>query len=114
MSPSWLPVITSSSSAASATVRASGPSMPSPNRSGTSGAEEILPRVGLIPNSPHTLDGIRIDPPPSLRCGDMVALAGDVAGVDERTERLPDPGDHVQVLDRNGHAGQRLQGGGVA
>ena len=66
MSPSWLPVITSSSSAASATVRVSGPSMPSPNRSGTSGAEEIRPRVGLIPNSPHTLDGIRIDPPPSL------------------------------------------------
>ena len=29
---------------------------------------EIRPRDGLIPNSPHTLDGIRIDPPPSLPC----------------------------------------------
>ena len=66
MSPSRLPVITSSSSAASATVRASGPSMLSPNRSGTSGALEIRPRVGLTPKSPHTLDGMRIDPPPSL------------------------------------------------
>ena len=42
--------------------------MPSPIRSGMSGAEEILPRVGLMPNSPQTLDGMRIDPPPSLPC----------------------------------------------
>lgn len=66
MSPGWFPVITSSSSAASATVRAIGPSVPSPNRSGTSGAPEIRPRVGLIPNRPQTLAGIRIEPPPSL------------------------------------------------
>ena len=66
MSPGWLPVITSSSSAASATDRASGPSVPSPDRSGTSGALEIRPRDGFSPNRPHTLDGIRIDPPPSL------------------------------------------------
>ena len=31
-----------------------------------SGALDTRPRVGLIPNSPHTLDGMRIDPPPSL------------------------------------------------
>src|SRR6266498_4484366 len=66
MSPGWLPVITSSKSAASATVRASGPLIDRPVRSGTSGAWEIRPREGLIPKRPHTLDGIRIDPPPSL------------------------------------------------
>ncbi len=68
MSPGWLPVITSSSSAASATVRASGPSVVRPIRSGISGALEIRPRDGLIPNRPQTLAGIRIDPPPSLPC----------------------------------------------
>jgi hypothetical protein len=31
-----------------------------------SGAEEMRPRVGLMPNSPQTLAGMRIDPPPSL------------------------------------------------
>src|SRR5580658_593691 len=58
----------SSSSAASATVLASGPSMERPNRSGMSGPPEIRPRLGLIPNRPHTLAGILIDPPPSLPC----------------------------------------------
>jgi hypothetical protein len=66
MSPGWLPVITSSSSAASATDRASGPSLTSPARSGTSGPPEIRPRDGFSPNRPQTLDGIRIEPPPSL------------------------------------------------
>ena len=66
MSPGRLPVITSSSSAASATVRASGPLVLSPARSGTSGACEMRPRVGLRPNRPQTLAGMRIDPPPSL------------------------------------------------
>ena len=66
MSPGWLPVIASSSSAASATVRASGPSVDRPTRSGIIGPCEIRPRLGLIPNRPHTLAGIRIEPPPSL------------------------------------------------
>jgi hypothetical protein len=66
MSPGQLPVMTSSSSAASATVRVSGPLMLSPDRSGTSGAYEIRPRVGLRPNRPQTLAGMRIEPPPSL------------------------------------------------
>ena len=66
MSPGWLPVIASSSSAASATVRASGPSVDRPVRSGIIGPWEIRPRVGLMPNRPQTLDGIRIEPPPSL------------------------------------------------
>src|ERR1700728_3425559 len=58
--------MTSSSSAASATVRAIGPSMLSPARSGRTGPRDIRPRVGLIPKTPQTLEGIRIEPPPSL------------------------------------------------
>src|SRR5215471_4472640 len=68
MSPGWLPAIASSRSAASATVLASGPSVDRPARSGIIGPCEIRPRVGLIPKSPHTLDGMRIEPPPSLPC----------------------------------------------
>src|ERR1700722_2273001 len=56
----------SSSRAASATVWASGPLVDRPARSGLSGPAAIRPRLGLIPNSPHTLAGIRIEPPPSL------------------------------------------------
>src|SRR6266705_1424277 len=56
----------SSSRAASATVLAIGPSVDRPLRSGISGPCEIRPRLGLIPNRPHTLAGILIDPPPSL------------------------------------------------
>ena len=66
MSPGKLPVITSSSSAASATVRAIGPSTPKPSRSGASGPPETRPRDGLIPNSPQTRTGMRMDPAPSL------------------------------------------------
>ena len=66
MSPGKFPAITSSSNAASSTVRAMGPITPRPVRSGTIGPSETRPRVGLIPNRPHTLDGMRIDPPPSL------------------------------------------------
>ncbi len=58
--------MTSSRSAASATVRAIGPFTLKPARSGSSGPLETRPRDGLIPNSPHTLDVMRMDPPPSL------------------------------------------------
>src|SRR5215470_6550402 len=60
--------MTSSRSAASATVLAIGPSVDRPLRSGMIGPPEIRPRLGLIPNRPHTLDGILMDPPPSLPC----------------------------------------------
>ena len=91
MSPGWLPVIASSSSAASATVRASGPSVDSPARSGISGPPEIRPRLGLIPNSPHTLAGIRIDPPPSLPCAAGASPAATAAAappLDPPADRL--------------------------
>src|SRR5450631_1591794 len=68
MSPWYLPLITSSSRAASATVRVIGPLVASPNRSGTIGPSDTRPRDGLIPNSPHTLEGMRMEPPPSLPC----------------------------------------------
>src|ERR1700677_2572915 len=66
MSPGELPAITSSSSAASATVLVMGPSIPKPSTSGTSEPPEIRPRDALIPNSPQTLEGMRMDPAPSL------------------------------------------------
>src|ERR1700684_1136455 len=72
--------MTSSSRAASATVRASGPSVDRPARSGLSGPDEIRPRLGLIPNSPHTLAGIRIEPPPSLPWAAGARPAGTAAG----------------------------------
>src|SRR5450432_2004051 len=40
------------------------PAQPSP----TSGPWLTRPRVGLSPTSPHSLAGMRIDPPPSLAC----------------------------------------------
>src|SRR3954466_10194869 len=65
---SWLvgPAIASSSAAASRTVRASGPCTDRPLISALSGAVDTRPRLVLMPNKPVTLDGVRIDPPPSL------------------------------------------------
>jgi hypothetical protein len=67
-SPGTGPAIASSIAAASRTVRASGPLVPSPVTSAPSGALLIRPRLGLMPNSPLMLAGMRIDPPPSLAC----------------------------------------------
>src|SRR3954471_2403982 len=65
---SWLvgPDIASSNAAASRTVRASGPCTDRPLISLLSGAVETRPRLVLMPKRPLTLDGIRMDPPPSL------------------------------------------------
>src|SRR3954470_19532342 len=65
---SWLvgPAIASSNAAASRTVRASGPCTDRPLISALSGAVETRPRLVLMPNNPLTLDGMRIEPPPSL------------------------------------------------
>ena len=56
----------SSNAAASRTVRASGPWTDSPLISLFSGAVETRPRLVLMPTRPLTLDGMRIEPPPSL------------------------------------------------
>ena len=71
--------IASSIAAASATVRASGPFQASPVRSPTSGPLETRPRLTLIPNSPHTLAGMRTDPPPSLACANGTSPAATAA-----------------------------------
>src|ERR1700749_1980015 len=92
MSPGWLPLITSGSSAASATVRAIGPFTARPNRSGTIGPWDTRPRDGLIPNSPHTLDGMRIDPPPSLPRGAGASRAATAAAAPP----LDPPADRVR------------------
>src|SRR5207249_3233795 len=65
---SWFdgPAIASSSAAASRTVRASGPCTDKPLISALSGAVDTRPRLVFRPTSPLTLDGMRIDPPPSL------------------------------------------------
>lgn len=46
----------------------SGPLVASPLMSPTIGPALIRPRAGFRPNSPQTLAGIRIEPPPSLPC----------------------------------------------
>ncbi len=58
--------MTSSSSAASATVRVIGPLTHRPSRSAPNGPGETRPRDGLSPTRPHALAGMRMDPPPSL------------------------------------------------
>src|SRR5690349_24223901 len=55
--------------AASRTVRVTAPSITLPaHASPVSGPWLTRPRVGLRPTSPHSLAGIRIDPPPSPAC----------------------------------------------
>src|SRR5215469_10568555 len=55
--------------AASRTVRVSTPSIvPPAHASPTNGPLLTRARVGLSPTSPHALDGMRMDPPPSLPC----------------------------------------------
>src|SRR3954447_4123394 len=60
--------MTSSSAAASRTVRASGPDVPRPSEPETYGAGDTRPRDGLMPTSPQHDAGLRIEPPPSLPC----------------------------------------------
>ena len=65
-SPSWLPLATSSSSAASSTVRASGPMPVIPWKASGSGQVEIRPRWGLMPTRWDQAAGIRTEPAPSV------------------------------------------------
>ena len=60
-----LPLVASSRSAASATVRASGPMQVRPLKASASGQVEIRPRCGFRPTRPVQAAGIRIDPAPS-------------------------------------------------
>jgi hypothetical protein len=58
--------MTSSSAAASRTVRLRGPSTARPLQSDPAGPTLTRPRLGLNPKIPHELAGMRIEPPPSL------------------------------------------------
>src|SRR5215468_5935234 len=61
------PALTSSSAAASRTLRVTTNSTEKPlQRSPSAGPKELRPRVGLSPTRPHMLAGPRIEPPPSL------------------------------------------------
>ena len=70
---------TSKKAAASATVRANGPTTPSSPSPGGIGSSLTRPRLGLIPTSPVTLAGIRIDPPPSDPCATDASRADTAA-----------------------------------
>ncbi len=58
-------VVTSKNNAASATVREIGPLTLSPFHASSCGASGTRSRCGLMPYTPHHVDGIRIDPAPS-------------------------------------------------
>src|SRR3954454_1509845 len=59
----------SSTAAASRTDRVTVPSIEPPAQlSLARGPRDTLARVGLSPTRPHSLAGMRIDPPPSLAC----------------------------------------------
>ena len=58
-------VVASRNNAASSTVRAIGPLTLRPHHASSCGAIGTRSRCGLRPNSPHQVDGIRIDPAPS-------------------------------------------------
>src|SRR5713101_2648185 len=60
--------MTSSSAAASRTVRATGPDVPRPSEPEPYGDGDTRPRDGLIPRRPQHDAGMRIEPPPSLPC----------------------------------------------
>src|SRR6185437_14357949 len=66
--------------AASRTVRVTAPSITLPaHASPVSGPWLTRPRVGLRPTSPHSLAGMRIDPPPSLACAPATRPAATAA-----------------------------------
>ena len=60
------PAITDSASAASRTVRVSGPSTESVGQPRNPGIFGTSPKVGLCPTTPQNAAGIRIEPPPSV------------------------------------------------
>ena len=57
--------VTSRNSAASSTVCVKGPLTDSPHHASSCGVIGTRSRCGLMPNRPHHVDGIRIEPAPS-------------------------------------------------
>src|SRR2546427_6611476 len=98
--------------AVSRTERVSTPSMASPPRnSPRPGPHEMRPREGFKPTSPHSLAGIRIDPPPSLACAAGTSPAATAAAeppLEPPVERLVSHGLRLRA------AGPGAGGGGGA
>jgi hypothetical protein len=79
-SPRMRALITSSTPAASRTVRVTAPLIAPPAQaSPVSGPQLTRPRVGLSPTSPHSLAGMRMESPPSVPCATGTRPAATVA-----------------------------------
>src|SRR6201995_2447643 len=99
------PLITSRTPAASRTVRVTAPSITLPaHASPAAGPWLTRPRVGLSPTRPHSLAGMRMEPPPSLACATATRPAATAAA---------DPPDQPPVECAGSHglrAGGKLRG----
>ena len=91
-SPATGPRITSRSSAASATVIASGPLVDRSIHDGM-GSRPISPPVGFSPTSPQNAAGMRIDPPPSVPVASGTRPAASAAALPP----LEPPGDQSKA-----------------
>jgi len=79
-SPRMRALITSSTPAASRTVRVTAPLIAPPAQAApVSGPHLTRPRVGLSPTSPHSLAGMRMESPPSVPCATGTRPAATVA-----------------------------------
>ena len=88
-------LITSSTPAASRTVRVTDPSIvPPAHDSPVTGPWLTRPRVGLSPTSPHSLAGMRMEPPPSLACATATMPAATAAADPPDEPPVEWPGSH--------------------
>src|SRR2546426_9126526 len=103
--------------AVSRTERVSTPSMASPPRnSPRPGPHEMRPREGFKPTSPHSLAGIRIDPPPSLACAAGTSPAATAAAeppLEPPVERLVSHGVRLRAEAPGAGGGGGAPPGGV-
>src|SRR3954470_166413 len=85
----------SSTAALSRTDRERTPSTVAPAQdSPASGPRDTGPRVGLTPTSPHSLAGMRIDPPPSLACATATMPLATAAAAPPEDPPVEWPGFH--------------------
>src|ERR1700716_2769536 len=99
----------SSTAAVSRTLRVTTPSIANPCQdSPRSGPNETRPRDGFSPTRPHSLAGIRIEPPPSLAC----AIGTIPAATAAAEPPLEPPGERVRSYGFlvGGHAGGSAAG----
>jgi hypothetical protein len=102
-------LITSSTPAASRTVRVTAPLIAPPaHASPVSGPQLTRPRVGLSTTSPHSLAGMRMEPPPSVACATGTRPAPTAAADPPDEPPAECPGSHGL------RAGGKLRGSVVA